>query len=156
MWIEIKEDIFESNDLKIDDELFKIRLPDPANFALYRQAALDADLISAYNNVKDDKTLSSRFKQKRYLGLTDDDIQMNEVLIKEERDIQDTGKISALRQIYDPAINENREVVTVDSEEPPSDDLGSSSGSSFFADTPTEEPSKEETPIEAPAKEEPK
>lgn len=142
--------------LKIDDELFKIRLPDPANFALYRQAALDADLISAYNNVKDDKTLSSRFKQKRYLGLTDDDIQMNEVLIKEERDIQDTGKISALRQIYDPAVNENREVVTVDSEEPPSDDIGSSSGSSFFADTPTEEPSKEEPPIEAPAKEEPK
>jgi hypothetical protein len=106
--------------LKIDDEIFKIKLPDPANFALYRQAALDADLISSYNNIAADKTLSRRFILKRYLGLTDDEIQMNEVMIKEERNITDNNKIPALVQMYDPAIYDNRETISVEPDEPES------------------------------------
>lgn len=100
--------------LKIDDEIFKIKLPDPANFALYRQAALDADLISSYNNISADKTLSRRFMQKRYLGLSDDEIQMNEVMIKEERGIVENANVPPMQQIYDPAVYDNREPVTVD------------------------------------------
>ena len=100
--------------LKIDDEIFKIRLPDPANFALYRQAALDADLISSFNNIEQAKYLSKRFIIKRYLGLTDDEIQMNEVMLKEERGIVDDASISPLQQIYDPAVYDNREQLTVD------------------------------------------
>ena len=136
--------------LRIDDELFKIKLPDPANFALYRQAALDSELISSYNNIKDDKTLASRFKQKRYLGLTDDEIQMNEALIKEERGITDTAKISALRQIYDPAIADNRTVEDLeDTGEPPIDTSDESAG--FFSDmASTEEPKTEEPKTEEP------
>lgn len=102
--------------LQVDDEVFNIRLPDPANFALYRQAALDAELINAYNNVKDDKVLSRRFILKRYLGLTEDEIQMNEVMVKEERGIEDVSKYSALRQIYDPAIYENRDNINIEEE----------------------------------------
>ena len=100
--------------LKIDDEIFKIRVPDPTNFALYRQAALDADLIGSYNNISQDKTLSKRFLLKRYLGLSDDEIQMNEVMVKEERGITDNANIPALQQIYDPAVYENREQLTVE------------------------------------------
>lgn len=100
--------------LKIDDEIFRIRLPEPANFALYRQAALDADLISSFNNISGEKTLSKRFVLKRYLGLTDDEIQMNEVMIKEERGIVENTNIPALQQIYDPAVYENREQLTVE------------------------------------------
>lgn len=100
--------------LKIDDEIFKIRLPDPANFALYRQAALDADLISSFNNIEQAKYLSKRFIIKRYLGLTDDEIQMNEVMLKEERGILEDASISPLQQIYDPAVYDNREQLTVD------------------------------------------
>lgn len=132
--------------LKIDDEIFKIKLPDPANFALYRQAALDADLIGSYNNIANDKTLSKRFMLKRYLGLTDDEIQMNEVMIKEERGIQDNGKISALQQIYDPAVYDNRESILIDEgggeaegnnsdlESDFSSDGGGGGSSSFFSD----------------------
>lgn len=100
--------------LKIDDEVFKIKLPDPANFALYRQAALDADLIGSYNNISADKTLSRRFILKRYLGLTDDEIQMNEAMIKEERGILENANVSALQQIYDDAVYGNREAITVE------------------------------------------
>jgi hypothetical protein len=100
--------------LKIDDEIFSIRLPDPANFALYRQAALDADLISSFNNIEQTKYLSKRFILKRYLGLTDDEIQMNEVMIKEERGILESGNIPSMQQIYDPSVYENREAQTVE------------------------------------------
>lgn len=100
--------------LKIDDEIFRLRLPEPANFALYRQAALDADLISSFNNIAQEKSLSKRFIFKRYLGLTDDEIQMNEVMIKEERAIAEGTNIPSLQQIYDPAVYENREQLTVE------------------------------------------
>jgi hypothetical protein len=100
--------------LKIDDEIFSIRLPDPANFALYRQAALDADLIGSFNNIEQTKYLSKRFILKRYLGLSDDEIQMNEVMIKEERGIVENSTIPSMQQIYDPTVYENRETQTVD------------------------------------------
>jgi len=111
--------------LKIDDEIFKIKLPDPANFALYRQAALDADLIGSFNNITAEKTLSKRFILKRYLQLTDDEIQMNEVMLKEERGITDNQSVPALQQMYDPAVFDNREAVTVEST--------STSGTAFAA-----------------------
>lgn len=100
--------------LKVDDEIFSIKLPEPANFALYRQAALDADLISSFNNITAEKTLSKRFVLKRYLGLTDDEIQMNEVMVKEERGILENTNIPSIQQIYDPAVYENREQLTVE------------------------------------------
>lgn len=127
--------------LRIDDEIFKIKLPDPANFALYRQAALDADLISSYNNIAADKTLSRRFILKRYLGLSDDEIQMNEVMVKEERGITDNQSISPMQQLYDPAVYENREAITVDVEAPGAgsadgggDMGGGDTGGGFFGD----------------------
>jgi len=100
--------------LKIDDEIFQLTLPEPANFALYRQAALDSDLIGSFNNITAEKTLSKRFILKRYLGLTDDELQMNEAMVKEERGILENTNIPSLQQIYDPAVYENREQLTVE------------------------------------------
>lgn len=112
--------------IKVDDEIFNIRLPDPANFALYRQAALDADLISSYNNISNDKTISTRFKHKRYLGLTDDEIQMNEAMLKEERGIKENTNVSPLQQMYDPAVFDNRDAITP--EETSNSSFGGSGG----------------------------
>jgi hypothetical protein len=97
--------------INVDTELFNISLPAPENFALYKQAAVDADLINGFSNIQESKFLSRRFVLKRYLGLTDDEIQMNEVLLKEETGIKDTDKISPLQQIYDPAVYENRKAI---------------------------------------------
>jgi hypothetical protein len=98
--------------LIVDDEVFTIRLPDPANFALYRQAALDADLINAFKNIEDTDLLSRRMILKRYLGLTDDEIQMNEVQLKEERNLKENSKVPMLQQLYDK--NVKFPTVTVD------------------------------------------
>lgn len=102
--------------LQIDDEVFQISLPEPANFALYRQAALDADLVSSFKNIEDTDLLSRRFLLKRYLGLTDDEIQMNEVLRKEEQGIVDTPDYSSIQQLYDPIIYKNREPIVIKAE----------------------------------------
>lgn len=142
--------------LKIDDEIFKIRLPDPANFALYRQAALDADLISSFNNIEGSKYLSRRFILKRYLGLSDDEIQMNEVMIKEERNLSENGSVSTIQQLYDPAVYENREAVVIDAEESSGGGFGGEEESGvetgFFGGG--EPPPEKETP-ETPAAETP-
>lgn len=98
--------------INVDRDLFKLELPEPQNFALYRQAALDADLINTFKSIEDVPYLSKRFMLKRYLGLTDDDLQMNEVLLKQERNIKD-GQVDELQQIYDPAVFENREPIPV-------------------------------------------
>ena len=104
--------------INIDPDLFRLKLPEPQNFALYRQAALDADLINSFNAVEGVKYLSRRFILKRYLGLTKDEIQMNEVMLKQERSIEDGAAIADLQQIYDPAVYENRQSLDVPGEQP--------------------------------------
>lgn len=116
--------------INVNTDLFNISLPQPENFALYKQAAVDADLINGFNNVQEVKYLSRRFILKRYLGLTDDEIQMNELLVKEETGINDTDKIPAIQQLYDPAVYENRKPIVkklpkvIDSDDSGSSDMG--------------------------------
>lgn len=88
--------------INVDPELFRLTLPEPQNFVIYRQAALDADLINAFKSIEDTKYLSKRFALKRYLGLTEDEIQMNETLVKQERNIESSDLASEIQQIYDP------------------------------------------------------
>jgi hypothetical protein len=99
--------------INIDPYLFLLRLPEPQNFATYRQAALDADMINSYKSISDEKVLSTRFKLERYLGLTTDEIQMNEILLKQELGIDENANIDAIRQIYDPIQLEARSAVKV-------------------------------------------
>lgn len=100
-----------SSSIKVDDELFMLKLPDPQNFALYRQAALDSELINTYNSAEQIKYLSRRFILKRYLGFSEDDIQMNEIMLKQERGIQDDRQVDDLQQIYNPNYYENPEKI---------------------------------------------
>jgi hypothetical protein len=100
--------------INIDPSLFKIKLPDPQNFALYRQAALDSDLINTFKSIEDVKYISKRLMMKRYLGFSEDEIQMNEMMLKQERAIADDASLTDLQQIYDPAFFENRDAVKLE------------------------------------------
>lgn len=95
--------------INIDSMLFKLKLVDPQNFVDYKQAEIDDKLISNYSQIKDEETLSTRYKMRRYLGMTEDDIQENEALIKQERGIPDDGVngLTDLRMIYDKAYTDN-------------------------------------------------
>lgn len=139
--------------INIDPDIFKLSLPEPQNFALYRQAALDADLINSFKSIEDTAFLSKRFILKRYLGLTEDDIQMNEAMLKQERSIEDQSGVSELQQMYDPAVYDNRDKVEVEEPAPPEDAMGDDGG--FIGSEEPEEPTPEETPPEETPPEEP-
>jgi hypothetical protein len=98
----------------IDHSLFNIKLPEPQNFALYRQAQLDSDLINTFKGIEDVTYLSKRFMLKKYLNLSEDEIQMNEMMLKQERGIAEDASVVDLQQIYDPAFFENRDPVKLE------------------------------------------
>lgn len=100
--------------INIDDSLFKLALPEPQNFALYRQAALDSELINTFNSAEGVKYLSKRFILKRYLGFSEDDVQTNEALLRQERNIPEDD--TDLQRFYDPAYYENVEPPELGSE----------------------------------------
>jgi hypothetical protein len=101
--------------IKVDDNLFKIRLPDPQNFKIYKQAEVDEKMIANYSSIKDVKELSGRYKLMHYLGLSEDDIQENEAMKKQEVGIPDGGVngLTDLRMIYDEKWIENRPEIKV-------------------------------------------
>jgi hypothetical protein len=69
----------------IDAGLFQIKFNPPQNFASYRQAELDTTRITAFTALETLPYLSKRFLLERFLGLTEDEIQTNSKLWKEER-----------------------------------------------------------------------
>jgi hypothetical protein len=124
--------------LKINDSLFKLTLPPPQNFEEYKQAALDNDLLANFANVKEIPWISPRYAAKRYLGWSEDDLQTNESMLRQELAIPEGGidaeKLSDLRMMYDPNWVEKKpdikvpddlykvDIPELDAEEPPKDD----------------------------------
>lgn len=69
----------------IDSSLFNIAFNPPQNFASYREAELDTTRVSTFQALEQIPYMSKRFLLKRYLGLTEEEIQENEELWHEER-----------------------------------------------------------------------
>lgn len=69
----------------IDSSLFSIAFNPPQNFASYREAELDTTRVSTFSTLEQVPYMSKRFLLKRYLGLTEEEIQENETLWREER-----------------------------------------------------------------------
>lgn len=130
--------------INIDSDMFVLRLPEPQNFALYRQSALDTELINSFKSIEDTAYLSKRFMLERYLGLTKEEIQMNEALLKEEKGIMDGTTVSDIRIIYD---EDAPKPEPIEAEEEPAPAPGDS-----FAQV--DEPPAEEEPAEEESAEE--
>ena len=71
--------------ITIDNSIFELKFPEPQNFAKYRQAELDTTQINSFTALEQTPYLSKRFLLKRYLGLTEDEMQENEEMWKEEQ-----------------------------------------------------------------------
>ena len=80
------------SNINIDESLYKIRLPEPSNFHVYRQQELDQALLGAYGTADGIPYLSKRFIMERYLNLSDDEIVNNENMLREEKGIETTGE----------------------------------------------------------------
>jgi len=70
----------------IDSSLFSLRFNPPQNFASYRQSELDNTRINAFQSLEPLPYMSKRFMLERFLGLTEEEIQENEEMWREEND----------------------------------------------------------------------
>jgi hypothetical protein len=83
------------NGINIDTMLFELQFNPPQNFTKYRQIELDAAQASVYQQVADNKKLSERFKLKRFLNLTEEELLENERLWAEENAARIKSKVGA-------------------------------------------------------------
>jgi hypothetical protein len=70
--------------ITIDNSIFELNFVKPQSFSEYRQMELDAARLNSYQAVVDNQMLSERFKLKRFMGLTEEEILENERMWKEE------------------------------------------------------------------------
>ena len=127
--------------VNIDHDLFSLQLPEPQNFAMYRQAAIDTELINSFKAIEDTDYISKRMALKRYLGWTDDELQMNEVMRKQEKGIVENSKVSVIQQLYDAAVYDSRADIKLSPEDNTGDmgDMGSTEPAPAPAEAPPEE-----------------
>lgn len=69
----------------IDDFDYRVRLPEPSNFGVYRQQELDTSLLNTYATADGVSYLSKRFIMERYLQLSEEEIIRNEKMLREEK-----------------------------------------------------------------------
>jgi len=84
-----------NNGINIDPNLFDLKFNPPQNFAAYRQAEMDGVRVNVYTSLADVPYLSKRFALKRFLGLSQEEIQENEVMWRQENIMGDTGTAQA-------------------------------------------------------------
>jgi Bacteriophage T4-like portal protein (Gp20) len=81
--IEFKK-FLEHNGITVDQDGFSIKFNPPQNFQKYRQIALDTEQAAVYTQFAENTKMSERYKLKRYLGWTEEDIQENQRMWMEE------------------------------------------------------------------------
>ncbi len=72
--------------LNIDSGLFNLTFNPPQNFAAYRQSELDTARMGSFTAVEAYPYISKRFAMERFLGLTEEEINKNEKMWREEND----------------------------------------------------------------------
>lgn len=77
--------------IRIDESLYKIRLPEPTNFGTYRKQEVDAALLGIYGSADAIPYLAKRFILSKYLQWEDEEIIQNERMLREERGMDPDG-----------------------------------------------------------------
>jgi len=90
------------NNIRIDESSYRICMPEPSNFGKWRQLELDSQLLSSFSSAENVSYLSDRFKMKRYLQLTDEEILTNERMKLEEMGLDPDEDARDLTLIYGP------------------------------------------------------
>lgn len=98
--IEFKAFLRKTN-IRIDESMYRIMLPEPSNFGKYRQLELDSQLLSAFTTPDGLPYMSKRYALKRYLQMSDEELITNERLKREELGIDpDSTDPKDLQAIY--------------------------------------------------------
>jgi Bacteriophage T4-like portal protein (Gp20) len=128
--------------IRIDQAAFGVKLPEPSNFAAYRQAAKDADLLNIFSTTTSIPQLSPRFSMKRFMQLTEAEVAENERNLREEKGLA-IDDPQLLMKLYQPdsvegGVEGGMGDLSLDSDIPP--DLG------VEGEAPAEEPETGEQP----------
>jgi hypothetical protein len=85
----------------IDSGLFTLEFNPPQNFAAYRQSELDTSRVSTFASMEAFPYISKRFALERFLGLSEEEINKNEKMWREEngKDAEVEASSSDLRNI---------------------------------------------------------
>ena len=85
----------------IDSGLFTLEFNPPQNFAAYRQSELDTSRVSTFATMEAFPYMSKRFALERFLGLSEEEINKNEKMWREEngKDSDNEASSSDLRNI---------------------------------------------------------
>ncbi len=79
------------NNIQISEESYELKLPEPSNYGKYRQYEIDSQLLSSYGSADGIVGLSTRFKLKRFLQITDEELKVSEYMKCEELGLDPTG-----------------------------------------------------------------
>ena len=85
----------------IDSGLFTLEFNPPQNFAAYRQSELDTARVNTFATMEAFPYMSKRFALERFLGLTEEEINKNEKLWREEngKDVIEEPEGNDLRNV---------------------------------------------------------
>ena len=86
--------------ITMDDQMYRIRCPEPSNFGKYRQYELDSALLSSFGSADGIQYMSKRFIMEKYLMLSDEEIIRNERLKREETALDTDGGKEDYPTIY--------------------------------------------------------
>ena len=116
--------------LNIDSGLFTLKFNEPQNFASYRQSELDTSRVSTFSTIEAYPYISKRFALERFLGLTEDEINKNEKLWREEnhKDVDVNPQGSDLRSIGVSAGDMEADTQSADEMEAPQEEPGGEMG----------------------------
>ncbi len=86
--------------ITVDHNLYRLRLPEPSNFGKYRQMELDSQLLGQFGTADSIQYLSKRFALKKYLNLSDQEILINERMLREEKQLDVNGDAKDYPMLY--------------------------------------------------------
>ena len=92
----------------IEPNSYRVRLPSPSNFGIYREQELNAELLNSFGSADGVRCLSKRFAMTKYLKLTEMEIAQNERWRMQELGIKTTDPL-AFRKIYDEEFEEDED-----------------------------------------------
>jgi hypothetical protein len=72
------------NEVDVDPSIYEVKFHPPQNFAKWRQIEIDQAQVGVYQMVEQNRKLSERFKLKRFLNLTEEELLENERMWAEE------------------------------------------------------------------------
>lgn len=73
------------NNIVVDPTLYHLELPAPSNFTKSKEQQMDAELLNTFVVADGVKSISKRFAKRKYLQWSEEDVLLNERMLREER-----------------------------------------------------------------------